>query len=638
MFAAVGQAVVSSARTKREQQMSDGTFGFRGFKNRAFEIPAGVTSAFSVDISPGGRARLRYNDVAKQLEQSIDGGAYTPLGGTGAPWDQVGTDVFPDSTGWNVAIGAATVSGTEKLRVVGDSSGLGGIRIESNAASPSCFLEMNEGDASSVSAANEGRIIYSESNQRFEVSENTGAYVPLGGGSGWTDDGGVVRLTTAADQVGIGTATMTASEKLRVLGAAQFDVTSLNPAFAVQAGPGGNNFIYVDASGAAFPAGQGIRIGNDSQFGGSGPDVVIESDRLRWEAPGLSGNAGLIGPRAPVGAAGQAARSMELFGGPGGTGSGGTPAANGGTVDLYGGDGGVAGAVSPSGLGGNATLRGGDAGALGGGGPGNLGGDALIHGGAGSGGVADGKVVIGGTTTSRIDIGNAPGNPATDFLGTGLVNIGTGALAVGATSLLGSEKLRVVGDVSIQGDIDYESGSSRQVRILQAADDTAGDGMSIDAGQGGNYSAGPVGAGGQLVAAGGDGGDDTSVAGTGGAGGAANINGGIGGAAIDGGGTGGVGGNAFVQGGVGGASGGTQGVGGTAYIRGGTGSADGDVLIGDVNTARVIIAAAGNQLGFFGAGGVAQPTVVGAKGGNAALGSLLTALAALGLVIDSTTP
>lgn len=42
-------------------------------------------------------------------------------------------------------------------------------------------------------------------------------------------------------------------------------------------------------------------------------------------------------------------------------------------------------------------------------------------------------------------------------------------------------------------------------------------------------------------------------------------------------------------------------------------------------------------LGFFGAAGVAKPTVSGAKGGNAALTSLLTALASLGLVTDSST-
>lgn len=43
------------------------------------------------------------------------------------------------------------------------------------------------------------------------------------------------------------------------------------------------------------------------------------------------------------------------------------------------------------------------------------------------------------------------------------------------------------------------------------------------------------------------------------------------------------------------------------------------------------------KIGFFGAGGVVQPTVSGSRGGNAALANLLTALANLGLVIDSTT-
>lgn len=102
--------------------MASGTFGFKGFKSRALELPAGVTGGVSVEISPTGRARLRYNDVAKQIEQSVDGGAYTPLGGTGAgPWDQVGTDVYPDSSSWNVVVGATTVSGAEKFRVVGSS-------------------------------------------------------------------------------------------------------------------------------------------------------------------------------------------------------------------------------------------------------------------------------------------------------------------------------------------------------------------------------------------------------------------------------------------------------------------------------------------------------------------------------------
>ncbi|WP_268983155.1 collagen-like protein [Streptomyces musisoli] len=45
----------------------------------------------------------------------------------------------------------------------------------------------------------------------------------------------------------------------------------------------------------------------------------------------------------------------------------------------------------------------------------------------------------------------------------------------------------------------------------------------------------------------------------------------------------------------------------------------------------------GTTLGFYGAAAVAKPTVTGSRGGNAALGSLISALATLGLITDSTT-
>lgn len=44
----------------------------------------------------------------------------------------------------------------------------------------------------------------------------------------------------------------------------------------------------------------------------------------------------------------------------------------------------------------------------------------------------------------------------------------------------------------------------------------------------------------------------------------------------------------------------------------------------------------GMKLGFLGAAGVTRPTVTGSRGGNAALASLLTALANLGLITNST--
>lgn len=45
----------------------------------------------------------------------------------------------------------------------------------------------------------------------------------------------------------------------------------------------------------------------------------------------------------------------------------------------------------------------------------------------------------------------------------------------------------------------------------------------------------------------------------------------------------------------------------------------------------------GNKLGFHGAASVAQQTVTGSRGGNAALADLLTKLATLGLIVDGST-
>jgi len=54
-------------------------------------------------------------------------------------------------------------------------------------------------------------------------------------------------------------------------------------------------------------------------------------------------------------------------------------------------------------------------------------------------------------------------------------------------------------------------------------------------------------------------------------------------------------------------------------------------------TATPLQFGAGNTLGAFGTAAIAKPTVTGAKGGNAALTSLCTQLAALGFITDSTT-
>src|ERR1700741_3439712 len=59
-----------------------------------------------------------------------------------------------------------------------------------------------------------------------------------------------------------------------------------------------------------------------------------------------------------------------------------------------------------------------------------------------------------------------------------------------------------------------------------------------------------------------------------------------------------------------------------------------DALYGSV---KHTLEGAANQVGFYGASPASKPTITGSRGGNAALASLITALATLGLITDNTT-
>lgn len=98
-----------------------GTFGWNGASQRGFDFPAGVLNDFEVGVSPSGRARLRYNDVTKELELSVDGGSFSALAtDSESPWFVSGDVIQQDDITDSVAIGSSSLSGSEKLRVVGE--------------------------------------------------------------------------------------------------------------------------------------------------------------------------------------------------------------------------------------------------------------------------------------------------------------------------------------------------------------------------------------------------------------------------------------------------------------------------------------------------------------------------------------
>lgn len=77
---------------------------------------------------------------------------------------------------------------------------------------------------------------------------------------------------------------------------------------------------------------------------------------------------------------------------------------------------------------------------------------------------------------------------------------------------------------------------------------------------------------------------------------------------------------------------------GTGIVNGGTGGltleSAADVLIQSLGGTAILAHDPAAAAGFYGSAGAAQQTVTGSRGGNAALASLLTALAALGLIVD----
>lgn len=365
---------------------------------------------------------------------------------------------------------------------------------------------------------------------------------------------------------------------------------------------------------------------------------------------------------------------MQLRAQPGGVQSAGAAGAQGGYTIVQGGTGGASsGALGTGGPGGDATFKGGAAGAANGG-TGGQGGDTYILGGLSTGAVTGGKLYlaaggtgsgtngsmfVGYTDTAIITFGNITDNPPYNFVGSGHFTV-TGPVYFEANFVQYTD---IGADVNVahkQADDDL-AGNNTYYTAQEGGDQVAagfgGDGgyFYLTGGAGGiahGGGSGKGGKGGRVYITGGAGGD--AVANLSGAGGFVYIAGGSAGDRT--GGTGAVGGDVHIDGGYG------YGTyrGGRVYIDAGTSEAavtDASVYIGTTKaetveignttdgtliklktptTAEGTLQVDGN-IGFYGTSPAAQPTITGSKGGNAALADLLTKLAALGLIVDSTT-
>jgi len=306
-------------------------------------------------------------------------------------------------------------------------------------------------------------------------------------------------------------------------------------------------------------------------------------------------------PTAGAGSAGTVGHAFTAGAGTGSAAGGATPGGNGGVASLTSGVGGASDGTNAAGVGGDATVTGGIggiasaaiaggmggqvviAGGVGGAGTGTgLGGDSggvAINGGAGGadGGAgigADGEILIGSANTANIEFGNVTDNPASNFLGTGLVTMpaltvdGVGGIITltpgaqaGGGGTVGSAITATAGAGSAAGGI--VAGANGGVAAIAGGAGGASDGTNA------------AGLGAAATLAGGVGGvAHTAI--DGGVGGALGIAGGAGGAGVAGA-FGGAGGDATLNAGAGGVTGG-----------GGAG-ANGVLYLGAANSSAISI-------------------------------------------------
>ncbi|KKW16841.1 MAG: hypothetical protein UY56_C0009G0005 [Parcubacteria group bacterium GW2011_GWA1_50_14] len=199
----------------------------------------GVTSfgaKFDVDGGSG---------VAGRFKSSADGDTFI-IYNSKIGVDRVVTR-FANNSGWNVT-GAGGIQRGYAVRNSDDTielaamRGDGSIVVRNALNTADAMVIRNDGSGyfssyvkigtTAITTPAAGMIRWTGTNFEGNYTGAAGGWASLGGGSGWTDDGAIVRLSLASDNVGIGAAT--AVEKLDVNGAIKIGTSAGTTAGAIR--------------------------------------------------------------------------------------------------------------------------------------------------------------------------------------------------------------------------------------------------------------------------------------------------------------------------------------------------------------------------------------------------------------------
>jgi hypothetical protein len=557
-----------------------------------------------------------YNTTDNQFQGFSDGGwvnlGYTG-GATGGGWQDDGGTVRLVTVSDNVAVGIATMLGSEKLRVVGDTSLQGNVTFEADTSTPTI-------EHATITSGSPTELWVKA--QSVSITDTQGSRLNLKSGDALAGNanGGMIRLRTGA---GVGTG---------VAGEVRFAIGG-DGAYRHTFGDGYHRFsgwtgaiqtlgvttrstnitaadLAVVATENNYTAGAGAQAGHLWLTGGS-----CTGGAGTTTGGNVNVDAGTGDTNGSVNIGGTSARDVNL-------GSPSNPVDVTITIDdnstpftvkegsneyihIDTSDGAellVLGSTTVANL--TTGLFGSHVGIGTGANPATVGIDTPDNEGNAFNLLGGGNLYTAVDTTTgleSIEFGNATDNPDFSQLGSGQVSF-AGDVAVGATTMYGTEKFRVVGDTYLQGSINFEPAIGTDAYITAPQATGAGvNGIDINVtGAKGADDATTPGGGGDIHLIVGAGGDSTGAT-TAGTGGSGQFKAGAGGDNPDTG-DGGAGGTLFLAGGTGTTPSGTgaQGAGGNCSVRGGSGNPNGQVSIGQAQTSQINMGATGVPTIFAG--------------------------------------
>ena len=181
--AAILTTPVQGSSSSSETPACTSIYGCLTLNGNTYDTFLCLTNGKDVAVSETSTGRIIYNATTQKFQASENGGAYVDMvggssGSSTAPTPPGGNDTevqFNDGGAFGGSSNLVFVKATPALTLRGT--------FVLNGTDALTYMSLSDGKSAAASDTNTGRIMYNATAQKFQVSENGGAYVDMVGGS-----------------------------------------------------------------------------------------------------------------------------------------------------------------------------------------------------------------------------------------------------------------------------------------------------------------------------------------------------------------------------------------------------------------------------------------------------------------------